>query len=290
MLSGAPHTEISNQPLRYKFREGGTFYGAAALPISGGDSASGVSTVCELSPALPRSGAIAGAEMIAMTIGRSLMIFDVEGTLVDSTGLALRCWQETLQSFGFEFPLTTLQRHSGQDPHDMLHELLPGRHVTRVVGRIIEMRGQRYREKYLPQVTAFADVRPLFERVKRARRLIALATSASADELDHYLSLLNVGDLVDAMACGDDVQRDKPDSALIEVALLRASQVTAAEAVMIGDSPFDAIAAKRARVRAIGLLSGGFSRAELAASGCAAVYRDPADLLSHYEETARLLA
>jgi hypothetical protein len=108
-----------------------------------------------------------------MTIGRSLMIFDVEGTLVESTGLTLRSWQETLQSFGFEFPLTILQRHSGQDPHDMLHELLPGPHVIRVLGRIIEMQGQRYREKYLPQVTTFPDVRTLFERVKRARRLIA---------------------------------------------------------------------------------------------------------------------
>jgi phosphoglycolate phosphatase-like HAD superfamily hydrolase len=198
-----------------------------------------------------------------MTSGYSLMIFDVEGTLVDSTGLTLRAWQETLQSFGFEFPLTTLQRHSGQDPHDMLHELLPGPHVTRVRGRIIEMNGQLYREKYLPQVTAFADVRPLFERAKRARRRIALATSASADELDHYLSLMKAVDLVDAVACGDDVDHDKPDPALIEVALLRAGKVAPAEAVMIGDSPYDAIAAKQARVRAIGMLSGGFSGSEL---------------------------
>ncbi|TMJ94729.1 MAG: HAD family hydrolase [Alphaproteobacteria bacterium] len=190
----------------------------------------------------------------------------------------------------FQFPLTSLQRHSGEDPHDMLHELLPGPHVTRVLGRIIEMHGKRYRQKYLQRVTAFSDVRTLFERVKRARRRIALATSASADELDHYLSLLYVGDLVDAVACGDDVQHDKPDSALIEVALLRAGKVAPEDAVMIGDTPYDAIAAKHARVRAIGMLSGGFSRTELEASGCAAVYRDPADFLAHYEETARLLA
>ena len=240
-------------------------------------------SICEAARLVP-------LELIGMTSGHSLMIFDVEGTLVDSTGLTLRCWQETLESFGFEFPLTTLQRHSGQDPHDMLHELLPGPRAARVRGRVIEMQGRRYGEKYLPQVAAFADVRLLFERVKRARRLIALATSASADQLDHYLSLLKVGDLVDAVACGDDVQHDKPDSALIEVALLRAGKVTPAEAVTIGDSPYDAIAATHAQVRAIGLLSGGFSRSELEASGCAAVYRDPSDLLAHYEETARLLA
>ena len=254
--------------------------------------ASGAGRRCDTprGPGCCEAARLALLELIAMTTGRSLMIFDVEGTLVDSTGLILRCWQETLQSFGFEFPLTSLQRHSGEDPHDMLRELLPGPHVTRVLGRIIEMDGKRYRQKYLQRVTAFSDVRTLFERVKRARRRIALATSASADELDHYLSLLYVGDLVDAVACGDDVQHDKPDSALIEVALLRAGKVAPEDAVMIGDTPYDAIAAKHARVRAIGMLSGGFSRTELEASGCAAVYRDPADFLAHYEETARLLA
>jgi phosphoglycolate phosphatase-like HAD superfamily hydrolase len=134
-------------------------------------------------------------------------------------------------------------------------------------------------------------VRALFDRVKRGRQLIAVATTSSADELDHYLALTNVGDLVDAVACGDDVQHDKPDSALIKVALLRAGKLAPADAIVIGDTPYDAIAAKRAGVVAtIGLLSGGFSRQELEASGCIAVYRDLADLLAHYEETVRLQA
>jgi phosphoglycolate phosphatase-like HAD superfamily hydrolase len=226
-----------------------------------------------------------------MTIGHSLVIFDVEGTLVDSSALTLRCWQETLQAFGFEFPLAKLQRHSGQDPHDMLHALLPGPHVTRVVPRVIEAQGRRYRDKYLPHVRAFPEVRALFERVKRGRRLIAVATSSSADELDRYLALTNVGDLVDALACGDDVQHDKPGSALIKVALLRAGKLAPEDTIMIGDTPYDAITAKRAGVvGTIGMLSGGFSRRDLEASGCIAVYRDPADLLAHYEETVRLQA
>jgi phosphoglycolate phosphatase-like HAD superfamily hydrolase len=225
-----------------------------------------------------------------MTTARSLVIFDVEGTLVDSTMLTTRCWQETLQSFGFEFPLATLQRHSGQDGHDMLHALLPGRHVGRVVPRILEARWHRYRDAYLPRVAAFPKVRALFERVKRAGQLIALATSSSADELDHYLVLTNTGDLVDAVACGEDVQHDKPNSALIEVVLLRAGGVMPEHAVMIGDTPYDAIAARRAGLAAIGMLSGGFSRQDLEASGCIAVYRDPADLLARYGETVRLQA
>jgi phosphoglycolate phosphatase-like HAD superfamily hydrolase len=86
------------------------------------------------------------------------------------------------------------------------------------------------------------------------------------------------------------VQHDKPDSALIEVALLRAGKLAPKDAIMIGDTPYDAIAAKRLGVGTIGMLSGGFSRQELEASGCIAVYRDPADLLARYEETVRLQA
>jgi HAD superfamily hydrolase (TIGR01549 family) len=225
------------------------------------------------------------------TIGHSLAIFDVEGTLVDSSALTLRCWQETLRAFGFEFPLATLQRHSGQDPHDMLHALLPGPHATRVVPRLVEAQGRRFRDEYLPHVRAFPEVRALFERLKGGQQRIAVATSSSVDELDHYLALTDVGDLIDAIACGDDVQHEKPDSALIKVALLRAGKVAPPDAIMIGDTPYDAIAAKRAGLAAtIGVLSGGFSRRDLEASGCLAVYRDPADLLAHYEETVRLQA
>ena len=220
-----------------------------------------------------------------MTIARSLLIFDVEGTLVDSAALTMRCWQETLQSFGFGFPLATLQRHSGQDGHDMLHSLLPGPQISRVVPRILKTQGQRYRDEYLPRVEAFPAVRALFERVKRTGQKIAIATSSSADELDHYIALTKTGDLVDAVACGEDVQHDKPNAALIEVALLRTGGTTPEHAVMIGDTPYDAIAARRAGVAAIGMLSGGFSRHDLEASGCIAVYRDPADLLVRYGET-----
>src|SRR5262249_91493 len=138
--------------------------------------------------------------------------------------------------------------------------------------------------------TMMISSRALFERIKRARQLIAVATSSSADELDRYLALTNAGDLVDAVACGDDVQHGKPDSVLIEVALLRAADVAPPAAVTIGAPPYDAGAAKRAGVRGIGMLSGGFSGQDLEASGCIAVYRDPADLLAHYDKTVPLQA
>ena len=97
-------------------------------------------------------------------------------------------------------------------------------------------------------MAAFPEVRALFERVKRAGQTTAVATSSSADELDQYLALTHAGHLVDAVACGEDVEHDKPGSALIEVALLRTGRMAPEQAVVIGDTPYDAMAARRAGV------------------------------------------
>src|SRR5437016_3766028 len=135
----------SNKPLTRKFRRRSVGFRTELRELlrlrrhywnqRRGMRASGAGRRCDTprGPGCCEAARLALLELIAMTTGRSLMIFDVEGTLVESTGLILRCWQETLQSFGFEFPLTVLQRHSAQDPHDMLHELLPGPHLTRVL-------------------------------------------------------------------------------------------------------------------------------------------------------------
>ncbi len=221
---------------------------------------------------------------------RLLTIFDVEGTLVDSTALTLRCWQQTLRSFGFELAIAELQPHSGRDPKDMLNALLRDAASAVLVAQLIEAQGRRYRKDCLPAVKAFPGVRRLFERLKEERRLIALATSCSPDELAHYQKLADIGDLIDAAACGADVDHDKPDPSVIEIALVRAGPIPAGDAVMVGDSPYDAQAARGAGMPAIGLLSGGFSKAELEANGCVAVYRDPADMLTRNFASDRLPA
>jgi phosphoglycolate phosphatase-like HAD superfamily hydrolase len=223
------------------------------------------------------------AEAIAMTIARSLVIFDVEGTLVDSTALTMRCWQETLQSFGFEFPLGTLQRHSGQDGHDMFAR--PDSGPVRQPRRAANPRGAGATlSRQIPAARGGFSRGTGAVRTGEARRTADRGRHQfSADELDHYFALTNTA-IWSTVACGDDVQHDKPSPALIEVALLRTGGVTPEHAVMIGDTPYDAMAARRAGLAAIGMLSGGFSRHDLEASGCIAVYRDPADMLARYEE------
>jgi phosphoglycolate phosphatase-like HAD superfamily hydrolase len=217
-----------------------------------------------------------------------LIIFDVEGTLVDCAGLSLRCWQEVLRTAGVDIAFDVLQYHSGEGPGEMLPAILPPTALKRAE-EIKKAQGACFRERYLPQVKPFPQVRALMERIKGSGRRIGLATTCAPDELKQYLGLLNISDLLDGIACGDDVEREKPSPDLVQLALERCGDVPADRAVMVGDTPYDAMAARRAGVGAIGVLTGGFSKLELKAAGCAEVFADPADMLARAAFTQPLL-
>jgi phosphoglycolate phosphatase-like HAD superfamily hydrolase len=205
-----------------------------------------------------------------------VFIFDVEGTLVDAVMPTLLCWRETLAAFNHDASLADLHARSGMDGHAMLAQLVPDV-PKRVHDEMIRQQAARYRKEFLPHIRPFRGVRALFEDLKRRNRRIGLATDCRKDELRRYLELTGVEDLVDAAACGDDVRRGKPDPGLVQLGLrrLRAGRKPA---VMVGDTPFDAAAARKVGIRAVGVLSGHFSAGTLHEAGCEAVLRDVAAL------------
>jgi len=209
-------------------------------------------------------------------------IFDVEGTLIDCAPQTLRCWHETLAGFGLPAPMVSLQRLSGMDGNEMLatlvHSLDEGARK-----KILAAEGERYRAVYLPQVRVFPGVRAVFTAIKSLGARIALATDCQSDELKRYRSLMNVDDMIDAVACGDEVPKGKPDPALIELALGHLDGISAASATMIGDTPFDAQAARRAGATAWGTLTGGHPRSSLIDAGCSLVVLSVADLQRYIE-------
>jgi HAD superfamily hydrolase (TIGR01549 family) len=211
-------------------------------------------------------------------------MFDVEGTLVDCVSETLACWQETFRRFGFEVSRDALQQHSGQDSAEMIQALLPPAAAKRHTEALQKEQGRRYRRVFLPKTKALAGVRPLLESVKKVGWQIGLATSCAEDELAHYLKLTGIKRLVDAVACGEDVEREKPHPDLVEVALERAGRPRAA--ALVGDTPYDAQAARAAGIQAIGVLTGGFTEAALTRAGCTAVFRDPGHL---HKELAALI-
>ena len=212
-------------------------------------------------------------------------IFDVEGTLVDSVQQNLLSLQVCLADFGISVPYELLQLYSGLDGDQTLQLVAPDLNAPeRQV--VLEAQGRMYEAKYLGSVKAFAGVRDVFGALREGGGRIALARDCKGPELSHYRSLLNVDDLIDAMACGDDVEHGKPDPRLIGLALGKLG-ISAGQAVMIGDTPYDAEAASGAGTAAAGLLTGGFAKQALLEAGCFVVANELRELPAGLEAGQR---
>jgi phosphoglycolate phosphatase-like HAD superfamily hydrolase len=134
-----------------------------------------------------------------------------------------------------------------------------------------EWRGKRFKTEYLPLVRPFSAVPDLFRRVRHGGLRIAVASSAKKDELEMYLDIAGIADLVDVTTCSDDVAESTPAPDIFEAALKELG-VEGADAVAIGDMPYDAEAAGKAKIATIGVLCGGFAEDSLRHAGCVQVY------------------
>ncbi len=214
------------------------------------------------------------------------VIFDVEGTLVDAVLPTLRSWCETLAEFGFRYDTADLRPFSGMDGGEMLEQLIGPEKLAGLKENILTVQGHRYREKHLHEVQPFPCVKQLVERMRAAGIAVAIATSCQPDELRRYSELMQTEGLFDAIACGEDADKGKPHPDILLRALERLG-VEAAQAIMVGDSPYDAMAAQAAGMRSAGVLTGHFPARELREAGCAAVFRNPADLLRQVQDLPR---
>jgi beta-phosphoglucomutase-like phosphatase (HAD superfamily) len=136
-------------------------------------------------------------------------IFDVEGTLIDCVPQTLLSLQSTLKEWGIHTPYQMLQLYSGLDGDEMLSIVAPQLNPQER-GQLKQAEREHYESVYLPKVTAFPGVRDLFEAIRSEGGAIALATDCKGSPLKHYLNLLGVDDLIDQVACGDDVEKGKP--------------------------------------------------------------------------------
>jgi HAD superfamily hydrolase (TIGR01509 family) len=215
---------------------------------------------------------------------RRAFVFDVEGTLVDCVPQTLDCWRETLGEFGFSVGREELQRFSGCDGGMMLEALLPHRPKADRED-ILHRHGELYVIRYLDTVQAFAGVHELFAALHAQGNLLALATTCRRVELQHYNKLLDVERFCGAIECGSNIRRGKPHPDLFSAALDRIG-IAASAASAVGDTPYDAIAARACGMCAIGVLTGGFKAAELRGAGCDAVYDSAVQLKAAWSEKA----
>lgn len=213
------------------------------------------------------------------------VIFDVDGTLVDSNDLHVEAWQVALRGCGKEVTYEELHEQMGKGG-DQLMPVFCSRAELDSFGEELERsRTELFATDYLPRVRPFPKVRELFERIKADGLRIALASSAREEELEQHKRNLRIEDLLEAATSADDAERSKPHPDIFQAALEGIKGVVPAEAVVVGDTPYDVIAAAKAGMRTIGLLSGGFTEEALRAAGAVEIYLDVADLLKRYEET-----
>jgi HAD superfamily hydrolase (TIGR01509 family) len=197
---------------------------------------------------------------------RCAYAFDVEGTLIDCVPQTLQCWVGTFLLWGREVSLRALQAFSGMDGNDMLRRLAPDL-GAKDRKKILKIQQDRYEADYLKGVVPFPNVDETLQRLHSSGLRIALVTDCKGAALSHYRALLGVDEVLDALVCGDDARKGKPDPALIKQAI-NCLRVDASDLIMVGDTPYDALAAIEAGASAIGLITGGFSRDELQQSGC----------------------
>jgi HAD superfamily hydrolase (TIGR01493 family) len=214
---------------------------------------------------------------------RPAVLFDVDGTLVDSNYLHVHAWCRAFDEAGIAVESWRIHRSIGMDG-DRLIETLSGDADACAQKRAKDLH-LRYLKEAAPLLRPLPGARELLQRIRSLGLQVVLASSANEDELSMSRAVLDCDDLVSAATSSVDVDVAKPEPSIIEVALDRAG-VDADHAVYVGDAVWDVIASGRAGVPAIGLLSGGISRAELEKAGAQAVFDNPRDLCDHIDSTA----
>lgn len=214
-----------------------------------------------------------------------VVIFDIDGTLVDSVDLHAQAWQETFRHFGREVDFMTIRHQIGKGADQLLPVFFTEAELAQKGKEMEEYRSDLFKRNYLAHVRPFPNVRELFQRILADNRRILLASSAAQEEVESYKKIAGIEDLIEEETSSDDAEHSKPHPDIFAAALKKAGNPSPAETLVIGDTPYDTQAAAKIDLAMIGLLSGGFAEDELRGAGCIAIYRDPADLLAHYSHS-----
>lgn len=214
------------------------------------------------------------------------VIFDIDGTLLDSVDLHAKAWVEAFAHFGYPVALDYVRPLIGKGGDQIMPAFVPAGALKKIGPALNTYRSDLFKRTYLPQVKPFPKVRELFLKLRTNGQRIALASSGKADEVDEYKRIAQIADLVEIETTADDVQRSKPAPDIFEAALAKLSPLPPERIIVVGDTPYDAEAAAKVGLETIGLLCGGTSFEALRTAGCLAIFQNPADLLAHYDESA----
>jgi phosphoglycolate phosphatase-like HAD superfamily hydrolase len=207
------------------------------------------------------------------------VLFDVDGTLVDTTYLHAVCWHDALRSAGHLVPMNRLHRAIGMGSVELLDHVLGDGHDRCADDEIVHAHKVFY-QRHWARLTPLPGAVDLLRACSDKRLTVVLASSAADDELAALRRVLDADDVIDAATSSSDVENAKPDSELVRVAV-RKGDLEVGSTAFVGDSIWDAAACRQIGVSFVGVSCGGTSAAELYEAGAAEVWRDPAHLLDN---------
>lgn len=209
------------------------------------------------------------------------VLFDIDGTLIDSNDAHALAWVQALEEAGHQVPFERVRRLIGMGGDKLLPELTGLARDNPAAETIGKRRQAIFKKEYLPRLRPFPQARELVQYLRDRGLRSAVASSAEPEELRGLLEAAGVADL---LSPGKGADVSKPDPDLVQAALSRIG-CRPQEAVLVGDTPYDIEAARRAGVRSIAVRCGGWQDGDL--SGADAIFDDPAELLRRWDEVAR---
>jgi HAD superfamily hydrolase (TIGR01509 family) len=210
-------------------------------------------------------------------------ILDIDGTLVDTNYHHAVAWYRAFRQHDVVLPVWRIHRHIGMGG-DQLVEALTDAETDEEKGDDIRTAEKALYLALIEEVEPLRGARELIGRLKDDGKTVVLASSAKADEVEHYLDLLDAREVADDWTTAADVEATKPEPDLVRAALEKAG-AEPDDAVMLGDTPWDCKAAAAAGVQTVALITGGFSEQELGEGGAVAVFESIPELLERLGET-----
>lgn len=211
------------------------------------------------------------------------ILFDIDGTLIDSNDAHAKSFVKAFDKYRKTVSFIELKWLIGMGADLILEKYLSKNEIKKFGKDLLEYRKQIFLEKYLPEVKTILGVKELFEKLNSDNFLIALASSASDEELEKYKKKLKVSKYLSEETTSDDAGEAKPAPDIFQAAIGKLKNVKISEALIIGDTPYDAEAAVKAKIKIIGVKTGGWSEDKLKAEGCVEVYENIAEIYKNYE-------
>ncbi len=210
------------------------------------------------------------------------ILFDVDGTLVDTTYVHAVCWAEALRQNGHDVPMSTVHHHIGMSADKLLGAVLGEDRNTDEDDLLDDAHKTLYKQ-YWGRLRPLPGAADLLRRCAAAGLTVVLASSASSEELTMLRSVIDADDVISVATGKNDADAGKPQPDIVQVALQK-SGVSADRAVFVGDATWDGVAAGRAGLPFVGVTCGGTSEEELRSAGAVEVWRDPAQLVEQFDD------